>query len=62
VFGLCSQEVYWSDVTERSIHVAGLDGSRHRLFLSASNHSLGVVDGLALDASREELGACFTKV
>ena len=42
------QKVYWSDVHERSIHVANLDGSDHHLFLTA-NESLGIVDGMALD-------------
>ena len=38
------QQVYWSDVHERTVHRANLDGSGHEVFLS-NNHSLGIVDG-----------------
>ncbi len=36
--------VYWSDVHERSVHRANIDGTKHQIFLNY-NHSLGVVDG-----------------
>ena len=38
------QTVYWSDVHERTVHRAKLDGSQHEVFLNY-NHSLGIVDG-----------------
>ena len=42
--------MYWSDVHERSIHKAHLDGSDHTIFMSSASHSIGVVDGkLAID-------------
>ncbi len=36
--------VYWSDVNERTIHRAHLNGSNHQIFMNY-NHSLGIVDG-----------------
>ena len=36
--------VYWSDVSEKTIHKANLDGSKHSIFLGKL-HGLGVVDG-----------------
>ena len=38
------QTVYWSDVHERTVHRAKLDGTEHEVFLNY-NHSLGIVDG-----------------
>lgn len=39
------QYVYWSDVHERSIHKAQLDGTDHTVIMSSSTHSIGIVDG-----------------
>lgn len=43
--------VYWSDVHERTVHRAKLDGTQHEVFLNY-NHSLGIVDGTDLSPVR----------
>uniref|UniRef100_X2AU42 HYR domain-containing protein n=1 Tax=Capitella teleta TaxID=283909 RepID=X2AU42_CAPTE len=44
-----TKTVFWSDVTERTIRKAKLDGSDSEILLSF-NHSIGVVDGVLLVA------------
>ena len=39
------QNVYWSDVRQRTIHRVGLDGSNPVILLDSS-HGIGVVDGI----------------
>lgn len=47
--------VYWSDVYEHTVHQANFDGSNHKIFLRSSTHSIGVVDGLSVDAKHGRL-------
>jgi len=42
---IIEQNVYWSDVRQRTIHRAQLDGS-NPVVLLGSSHGVGVVDGI----------------
>ena len=44
VYNLLLQAVFWSDVKEKAIYTAKLDGSDRRILIGY-NESIGVVDG-----------------
>ena len=44
VYNLPLQAVFWSDVKEKAIYTAKLDGSNRRILIGY-NESIGVVDG-----------------
>ncbi|XP_013382434.1 low-density lipoprotein receptor-related protein 4-like [Lingula anatina] len=48
------QIVYWSDVSNRAIYSASLQGGARREILNSS-HSIGIVDGLAYDSAENRL-------